>query len=201
MKAFAMTAAGAAVAAGVLASAAGAQAPQSQTTSLKEKDCCVAQKSKPKEEMPWVTLSCKGAGGLVVRIADVDLRQTVSIGPSLAVAARQPAASESFGPFNHVGDTMEWRLRGAKPYAAIVRWNIADNEDTDASGRPKDVPVLVVMRLAPACQVAFIDATANPDSAALAQKTADEKAEGFRCGNDEAAVVGAAGRGGALAKP
>jgi hypothetical protein len=185
----------------MLATAAPAQAPQSQTTSLKDKDCRTAAKSRPKEEMPWVTQSCKGPGGFIVRIFDADLRQTLSIGATLAAAAKQPAAEESFGPFNHVGDTMEWRLRGGKPYAAIVTWQIADNENMDASGRPTDVPVLVVMRLSPACRVAFIDPAANADAIALARNVADEKAAGFACGKDEAAVVGKAGRGSALAKP
>jgi len=192
---------GLAVAACVAASAAFAQAPQSQITSTKEKDCRTAQKSKPKEDMPWVTQSCKGAGGMLVRIFDADERQTVSFGASVAAAAKQPAASEGFGPFNHVGDTVEWRLRGGKPYAAIVAWNIADNENPGADGSPKNVPVLVVMRVSPACHVAYVDPAANSDAAALAQKTADEKAEPFKCGKDEAAVVGKGGRGTELAKP
>lgn len=174
---------------------------QSKTTSAKEKDCRTAQKSKPKEEMAWVAQSCPGVGGFVVRVFDSDERQTVSYGKTLKAAEKEPAASESFGPFNHVGDAIEWRLRDGKPFATIVKWSIADNENMDKEGRPKDVDVLVVTRLAPACRVALVDVAANADAAALAQKAADEKAATFKCGTDTVAVIGKPGRGTALGAP
>ena len=178
-----------------------AQAPTSQYTSLKEKDCRTAEKSKPKEEMPFVAQACKGVGGFVVRIFDVDERQTLSFGKTLKAAAKEPEASESFGAFNHVHNTLEWRMRGGKPFATIVRWFVADNENTGTDGRPKDVAVLVVSRLSPACRVAFIDIAANPDANELARQAADEKAAAFKCGKDEATVVGKPGRGTEIAKP
>jgi hypothetical protein len=174
---------------------------QSQTTSAKEKDCRTAEKSKPKEEMPWVAQSCKGAGGFIVRIFDVDERQTVSFGKTLAAAAKELAAEQGFGPFNHAGESVEWRLRDGKPFAAIQRWFIADNEQVKPDGRPTDVAILVVTRLSPACHVAYIDAAANSDAATLAQQIADEKAADFKCRKDEAAVIGKRGRGVELAKP
>jgi len=137
----------------------------------------------------------------VVRIFDVDLRQTVSFGPTIAAAAKQPAAEQGFGPFNHVHDTIEWRTRAGKPFATIQRWFIADNEKPQADGRPTDVPILVVMRLAPACHIVYIDASANADANELARKAADDKAADFKCGKDEAAIVGKQGRGSELAKP
>jgi hypothetical protein len=178
-----------------------AQPAQSQYTSAKQKDCRTAEKNKPKEEMPWVVQACKGVGGLIVRIFDVDLRQTVSFGKTVAAAAKEPAAEQGFGPFNHVHDVIEWRMRDGKPFATIQRWFIADNENPDASGRPKNVPVLVVMRLSPACHVAYVDASANADANALAQQAADEKAGAFTCGKDEVAIVGKRGRGAELAAP
>jgi hypothetical protein len=174
---------------------------QSQYTSAKPKDCRTAEKSKPKEEMPWVVQSCKGVDGLVVRIFDVDLRQTVSFGKTVAAAAKEPAAEQGFGPFNHVHDVIEWRMRAGKPFATIQRWFIADNEKPKPDGRPTDVPVLVVIRLSPACHVAYIDASANADANELARQAADEKAAGFTCGKDEATIVGKPGRGSELAKP
>jgi hypothetical protein len=180
---------------------ASAQPAQSQYTSAKQKDCRTAEKSKPKEEMPWTVQACKGVGGLIVRISDADLRQTVSFGKTVAAAAKEPAAEQGFGPFNHVHDVIEWRLRGAKPFATIQRWFIADNENPQPDGRPKDVPILVVMRLSPACHVAYIDASANADANALAQQAADDKAAAFTCGKDEVAIVGQRGRGAELAAP
>jgi hypothetical protein len=172
-----------------------------QTTSIKEKDCRTAQKSKAREEMPWVTIACKGAGGLVVRIHDVDLRQTVSIGKTLAAAAKEPTAESFFGPFNEAHDPLEWRIRGGKPFATIQRWSLADSEDVGPDNNPKKKSILVVSRLSPNCHVAYIDAAANTDAMKLAQQTADEKAEAFRCGKDEVAIVGAKGRGVELAAP
>ena len=151
--------------------------------------------------MPWVAQSCKGVGGFVVRIFDVDERQTLSFGKTLKAAAKEPAANEGFGPFNHVGDTLEWRLRDGKPFATVMRWFVADNDDTTTDGRPKDKPILVVSRLSPACRVAYIDAGANPDANELARKAADEKTATFTCGKDEATIVGKPGRGTELAKP
>lgn len=182
-------------------SGASAQPAQSQYTSAKQKDCRTAEKSKPKEEMPWVVQACKGAGGLIVRIFDVDLRQTVSFGKTVVAAAKEPAAEQGFGPFNHVHDVIEWRARGGAPFATIQRWFIADNEKPKPDGRPTDVPILVVMRLSPVCHVAYIDASANPDANALAQQAADEKAADFKCGKDEVAIIGKRGRGAELAAP
>jgi len=44
----------------------------------------------------------------------------------------------------------------------------------------------VVTRLAPGatCQIAYVDALANPDANELARKVADEKAAGFDCENE-----------------
>ena len=70
----------------------------------------------------------------IVRIFDVDLRQTVSFGRTVAAAAKEPAAEQGFGPFNHVHDTVEWRTRAGKPFATIQRWFIADNEKPKADG-------------------------------------------------------------------
>lgn len=174
---------------------------QRQYSSTKGAACRTAEKNKPKEEMPWVVQSCKGVGGFLVRIFDVDLRQTVSYGKTLPAASKELAAEQGFGPFNHAHDTIEWRLRDGKPFATIQRWFVADNENPGPDGRPKDVPVLVVQRLAPACHVAYIDASANPDANVLAQQAADEKAADFKCRKDEATIVGKKGRGAELVAP
>ena len=173
---------------------------QQQYSSTKGAACRTAEKSKPKEEMAWVVQTCKGVGGFLVRISEADLRQTVSYGKTLATAAKEPAAEQGFGPFNHAHDTIEWRLRDGKPFATIQRWFVADNENQGPKG-PKDVPVLVVQRLSPACHVAYIDASANADANVLAAQAADGKAADFQCGKDEVAIVGKKGRGAELVKP
>jgi hypothetical protein len=182
---------------------AAAQAVQSHYTSTGPKACKTHAKSKPSDEMPWVELSCRGRGGYVVRVSDIDLRMTVSIGRTIAAAEKEPAAEKHFGPFNHAHDTVEWRSLAGKPFAMIQRWSLSDTQNLAPSGRPAEVAMLVVTRLppGPVCHVAYIDAKANPDHNALARQTADEKAAAFRCGTDKTAIVGNAGRATELAAP
>ena len=57
--------------------------------------------------------------------------------------------------------------------------------------------MLVVTRLGPGgvCHVGYVDARANTDASALAQKIADEKARKFKCGVDKPIVLGNKGPG------
>jgi len=140
---------------------------------------------------------CKGIGGLRVLRQEIDLRETISVGRSRAAAAREPAASQSFGPFNSTTASIEWRLDPAgKPFAIIQRWHIADNDDPDKDGRPKTKSLLIVTRLPPGavCHVAYIDGIANPDANDLARKAADHTARGFDCDKDKVQAVGKSGR-------
>jgi hypothetical protein len=157
---------------------------------------------KPSELDGSTTRLCPGKAGLVVRIAEDDLRETVSVGRNGAAAASEPAAGVWFGPFNSAGHTVEWRAVDGKPFAIIQRWSIADNGDPDKTGRPIAKPMLAVTRLPPGgvCHVAYIDAQANPDANALARKAADEFSRGFQCGRDEVKVIGRSGVAVGLAK-
>jgi hypothetical protein len=139
---------------------------------------------------------CPGKAGLKILVSEDDLRETVSVGRNRTAAASEPAAEASFGPFNSTATTVEWRASGGKPFAIIQRWHIADNSDEDKDSRPIAKPLLIVTRLppGPVCHVAYIDVKANPDANALARKTADEVARGFKCGKDDVKVVGATGR-------
>ncbi|MEH2561158.1 hypothetical protein V1289_000785 [Bradyrhizobium sp. AZCC 2289] len=145
---------------------------------------------------------CPGKADLVVRIAEDDLRETVSVGRSGAAAAREPAAQVWFHPFNSSSHTVEWRSADGKPFAIIQRWYLADNGDPDKSGRPTDKPMLAVTRLPPGevCHVAYVDAQANPNANDLARKAADELARDFKCSKDEVKVIGDSGVAVGLAK-
>jgi hypothetical protein len=182
---------------------AAAQALQIDYTSTAEKACKTHAKSKRSEEMAWVELSCAGRGGYVMRLYDVDLRMTVSVGRTIAAAATEPAANKGFGPFNRAHDTVEWRSIAGKPFAIIQRWSLSDSEKLAPSGQPAEVTMLVVTRLppGPVCHVAYIDAKANPDHNALARQIADEKAAAFRCGTDKILIAGKPGRATELAMP
>ena len=173
---------------------AGAQSAGSTYTSTAPKDCRPI--GKPSELDGSTTRSCPGKDGLLVLIAEDDLREVVSVGRNRKAAAEEPAAKVWFAPFNSSERTVEWRSAGSKPFAMIQRWHIADNNDPDKQGRPNTKAMLVVTRLppGPVCHVAYIDAVANPTANERARKAADELARGFTCDKDEVKIVGNRGR-------
>ena len=134
---------------------------------------------------------CPGYAGIEVRVSAGDQRTQVSFGRR---AGDEPAASQTFPAFNSVsGGMIEWRLdirpRGRpRPFAAIMRWNVKQDESTD----PTKGAVLVVTRLGEGhvCQVGFVDARANSDASELARRIADENARTFQCGKDKPIVLG-----------
>lgn len=173
---------------------ANAQSVVSSYTSTAPKDC--RQIGKPSDLDGSTTRVCPGKDGLVVLIAEDDLREIVSVGRNRKQAAEQPAADVWFAPFNSSENTVEWRTAGEKPFAIVQRWHIADNTDLDKQGRPKTKAMLVVTRLppGPVCHVAYVDAIANPTANELARKAADDFARGFTCGKDEVKIIGTRGR-------
>ncbi|WP_198172914.1 hypothetical protein [Bradyrhizobium sp. AT1] len=171
-----------------------AQSVGSTYTSTAPKNCRPI--GKPSELDGSTTRSCPGKDGLLVLIAEDDLRETVSVGRNRKAAAEEPAAKVWFGPFNSSETTIEWRSVGEKPFAIIQRWHIADNGDPDKQGRPNTKAMLVVTRLppGPVCHVAYVDAIANPTANELARKAADDFARSFACGKDEVKIIGTRGR-------
>ncbi|MBN8961991.1 MAG: hypothetical protein J0H71_12725 [Rhizobiales bacterium] len=180
---------GAAIARSLLAVPAHAETFSSAYTSTAEKDCRAD------------ATICKGIDGLIVLVQEDDLRRTVSIGRTARQAEKEPATSQSFGPFNYTADTIEWRRDGAgKPFATIQRWYLADNDDTDKNGRPRSAQMLVVTRLPPGavCHVAYVDVKANPNANEVARDAADRLAKTFDCAKDKVSAVGNSGRATAL---
>ncbi|MBR0880026.1 hypothetical protein ABIF65_004744 [Bradyrhizobium japonicum] len=171
-----------------------AQSMGSTYSSTAPKDC--RQIGKPSELDGSTTRVCPGKDGLIVLIAEDDLREIVSVGRNRKAAAEEPAAKVWFAPFNSSEATVEWRSAGTKPFAMIQRWHIADSTDPDRQGRPNTKAMLVLTRLppGPVCHVAYVDAIANPTANELARKAADDLARGFTCGKDEVKIVGTRGR-------
>ncbi|APG10733.1 hypothetical protein M2175_003444 [Bradyrhizobium elkanii] len=171
-----------------------AQSMGSTYSSTAPKDC--RQIGKPSELDGSTTRVCPGKDGLIVLIAEDDLREIVSVGRNRKAAAEEPAAKVWFAPFNSSEATVEWRRAGTKPFAMIQRWHIADSTDPDKQGRPNTKAMLVVTRLppGPVCHVAYVDAIANPTANELARKAADDFARSFTCGKDEVKIVGTRGR-------
>ena len=182
----------AAVAAGLFSAPAKAQAIESAYTPL-DLDKCRHTAGKDVEDYgEW---RCNGYGGIAVHVSAGDQRIYVSYGRT---AKKEPAAKQTLASFNGEGEKIEWRAeRGAdnklKPFATIMRWST-----TVSSGdEPEKGEMLVVTRLAPGsvCHIGYVDAKANPDAGALAQKIADEHARKFRCGADRPVVLGKKGLG------
>lgn len=134
------------------------------------------------------TWACPGLKGIPVMVGEGDLRFFVSYG---LTSTTEKAAEQTLPPFNHLGAKIEWRVSNDEgrwlPFATILRYFTTKPDGSEGEGQ-----VLVVTKVAPGatCHVAYIDALANPDANALAQKVADEKARDFDCEKDAAETVG-----------
>ena len=173
-------------------------------TSTAEKDCRKVSSVKVGDTDYGSEHVCPGAAGLIVLKIEQDLREIISAGRDRKRAAAEPAASQSFGPFNSTTNTIEWRAApDGRPFAMIQRWHLADNNDTDKAGRPNTRQMLVVTRLPPGavCHVAYVDVKANPNANEIARKTADDLARGFDCAKDKVTAAGEKGRTTELALP
>lgn len=149
------------------------------------------------EDQGGVVLRCPGLKGYSVLYKEGDLRPSVFYG-SLDKRTEE-SAFESFSAFASVNDTVEWRMDKGKPFAAILRFFIA-NTDPEKGDTPERLKgqVLVVARVGspedPAsCVVGLVDALANKKANELARDVADEKARDFACGVDEALYEGEKG--------
>ena len=181
-----------------LISPASAQTFSSSYTSTAPKDC----RTIGKPENGSTTQVCPGKSGLVVVISEDDLRQTVSVGPNRAAAAKEPAAEAWFAPFNSTGQYR--RMAGGGRQAVRDHSALADRRQQrpDKAGSPTSKPMLAVTRLppGPVCHVAYIDGQANRNANELARQAADEFARDFKCGKDEVKVIGEKGAAVSLAK-
>jgi hypothetical protein len=173
---------------------ASAQTIGSSYSSTAPRDCRMI--GKPSELDGSTARVCPGKAGLVVLIAEDDLREVVSVGRDRLMAAKEPAAEVWFGPFNSTEPMVEWRSVDGKPFAIIQRWHIADGTEPNKDGRPNTWAMLAVTRLppGPVCHVGYVDAAANPNANELARKAADELARDFKCGTDTVKVIGQSGR-------
>jgi hypothetical protein len=175
-----------------LAGPALAQTVASVYTPLDLKKCRHVAGKDVEDYSEW---SCAGYAGIGVYISGGDQRSFVSYGPN---AKKQPAARQTLASFNGEGEKIEWRgERGAdgtfKPYATIMRWSTT----VSTGDAPVKGQVLVVTRLGSGgvCHVGYVDARANTDANALAQKIADDSARKFKCGADKPIVLGNKGPG------
>jgi len=72
---------------------------------------------------------CPGLGGYKVRLLEGDIRQTINI---ITPAKKKFELNfwGFYGGFSTVGEKIEWRTKGGVPVAMIIRFNVADAEDS-----------------------------------------------------------------------
>jgi hypothetical protein len=123
------------------------------------------------------TQLCRGPDGTPFIIADYDLRISVAFG---GVDEGSEPRFESFGNFNNIGETIEWRMEAGRAVAAILRWHL------DAAEGGPGGQVLVVSKVgegaSPGCVVAYVDALANLDANMLARDAAERIVANVECG-------------------
>jgi hypothetical protein len=161
------------LAAALLAATASAPAlaAESRYQPLKEADCPVVGS----DEVGSIAL-CHGVDGTPFLITEGDARMSVTFG---GVGPGSLPAFQSFGPFNSLGDVVEWRIEGGRSFATILRWHL----DAGEGGAPGQV--LVVSKVgegrSPGCVIAYVDALANSDANVLAREAADRIAPNADC--------------------
>ena len=156
-----------------------AHAAESVYAALDLDACAVLDQS---EEGASVLLQCDGLPGYPVFASEGDLRFDVDFG------ARNDVW-ESFGPFNSIHDTVEWRVAAGDPHAAILRYFI----DTGMTGGPDDKgQVLVVSKVgtqgAPGCVVALVDVAVEQANGVA--RGAAAMAPDFACGASQPVAIG-----------
>ena len=154
-----------------------ASSAESAYTTLDLDACVVLEQD---EESGGVRLVCDGYDGVPVYVSEGDLRFDVDYGAPNDIW-------ESFGPFNSINDTIEWRVAGARPHAAILRFFL----DTGLTGTAADRgEVLVVAKVgapdAPGCVVALVDAAVEQANGVA--RGAAAMAPGFACGTQPVAI-------------
>lgn len=131
---------------------------------------------------------CDGYEGVPVYVSEGDLRFFVSYGPT---ARDELAAMTTLPSFNHIGETIEWRLTpDGRPFATILRF-FTNSGDGGPEGQ-----VLVITKLGgpgQTCHAGYVDARTNPDANALAREVADNGAADFDCGRETALHYGLSG--------
>ncbi len=140
------------------------------------------------------SFTCPGYAGYGVIFSEGDLRQSVFYGFVGEWFAE--GAFETFSSFNNVSGTIEWRLKGGVPYAAIMRWFISSG---GASESEQDRgQVLVVSKVAQpgigdGCVVGYVDALENADANVMAREVADTYAADFMCRIEDPVFYGEEG--------
>ena len=155
--------------AGALAAAAPIVAqPTSRYTSLDLRRCRTLE-AIPEGES--VRRLCPGLAGIPLYVNEGDGRAEIDAG-------RDDGQWESLGPFNRIGDRIEWRLSAGRPFAIIYRLRFSATENGPAGSAL--VVEAIGGRTRPGCRLGLVDG-ALPDANARARALADRSLGGAPC--------------------
>lgn len=152
------------------AGAADAQRVTSVYTKLSDKACKTLELDEG--EGALYRGSCPGVAGYKLELIEGDLRQTLNIiGPK--GEEHELRFWHLTGAFTYIGETAEWRMRGKKPIALIVRLNVSENVE-DAS-KTKGYLVVAKITDSETCVTHFLAPTRSHNYEA--RKAADKAAD------------------------
>jgi hypothetical protein len=181
---------GAALLIGKAGDAAAVDLQMSRLTAIDLPSC--RQISRHRQGGAW---RCPGLRGYPVYFAEGDLRHFLAFGPS---PEKRRSATQTLAPFNSVfqgkrRSTIEWRVERLvngriAPFATIVRYY------TSLDGADGEVLVVTKVDEKQSCQLALIDARANPNAMAMARSWAIAEARKRSC-PEAPEVLGVKGRG------
>ena len=150
------------------------------------------QLSKHRDGGAWL---CPGLRGFPIYFAEGDLRQMLGFGPA---PQKRTSSKQTLQAFNTIFDgkrrpTVEWRVENDArgrivPFATIVRFH------TSLDNAKGDVLVVTKVDAKDSCQLAVIDATANPDAMAIARTWAIAESKKQPCPG-KPIVLGKIGKG------
>ena len=116
------------------------------------------------------TTKCAGVGGYSLEVYLDDERNSVGV----VLPSKKAVGLDFwnyFGNFSALGETAEWRMNGAKPFALIVRLNVSDKGDEKP---PTSYLVVSKISATDACVTDIIKPCKNQNL--LAQQSADKAA-------------------------
>jgi hypothetical protein len=142
-------------------------------TSLAQADCRVIQVD---EESERSVSRCPGVPGYALKVLEGDLRQSIDVITPDGKEHELNYWSVITGGFSTVGPRAEWRMRGGRPIALIVRVNASENPE-DAS---QLTSYLAVARIAPG-PVCVTDRIAPTAEANVAARAAADRSAGRAC--------------------
>jgi len=119
---------------------------------------------------------CKGYMGFDIFQASSDERSYAAFGTD---GTGHCAFAKTFSPFNTALSPVEWRIRDGKPFAAIERWSVVNDENGNAA----TWLVVSAIKANDSCHVHYVSGS-YPDANAQARRAADDLADDFDCDSD-----------------